>query len=670
MTEIRIRLLGGFELNGDSKRAGPTSGTKTRALIAVLARHPGRGVSRQTLAAMLWPESDERSARASLRQSLKLARRALDDRDRQLILGRDDTLSLQLDADAVDVSCFERGSSGESRELLERTAKLYRGELLAGHDLVEGPLWEWLTVERARLHELAVVVYSRLLARQRDEGDPTAAITTAVRLLSLEPVLESVHRQLIEMYVAAGRLGMARAQYRRCCDSLKRELGIGPDPATGRSLRSGRLSVSPDSVRTGSLRAEETCSIRDQHPVHTDEFLSRPAVAVLPFDCTGEDPEHKTFTDGLRDDVVTALGHWRSFPVISGTPSHGAELDDDVLDVPGVEARYIVRGVTRHVRGRRWLTVHLLDRESGRLLWGERFDAEPHDLSAVEDELARTISAITAAELERAEQSRVERRLSGDLDAWEHVMLGNALLQRCTERDNILARSSFQKALARDPAYGDAFAGMAFGHLRELFARTRDEREGPLREGERAACRAVALDCNSSVAHHALATAHVWAGRDEMMLRETELAVELNPSNAGARMALGNRLDLVGRTTEGIAEMVASLRLDPRNPRRFVCMGFLARALLSIGDHEKALNWAYQAVRLRPDLPDPHFRLALCLGHLGRVEQARAALDDCERLSAGSLRRLGSWCPYANEGRSDVVLEGLRRHGLLGNALE
>ena len=129
-------------------------------------------------------------------------------------------------------------------------------------------------------------------------------------------------------------------------------------------------------------------------------------------------------------------------------------------------------------------------------------------------------------------------------------------------------------------------------------------------------------------------------------------------------MALGNRLDLIGRTEEGLAEMECSLQLNPRDPLGSGYMGFLSRAHVSLGHHEEARLWADRAVRLRPDLPDLHFRLAICDGHLDRAKEARAALDECERLSPGFLAGRKDWRPYSDAARNEGFFAGLRRHGL------
>jgi Flp pilus assembly protein TadD len=129
-------------------------------------------------------------------------------------------------------------------------------------------------------------------------------------------------------------------------------------------------------------------------------------------------------------------------------------------------------------------------------------------------------------------------------------------------------------------------------------------------------------------------------------------------------MALGNRLDLVGRTDEGIDKMERSLELNPRDPWRPNYMAYLARAYASKGDYETALVWIERAVNLRLDDADLQYRLAICLANLGKVDDARDALGECERLHPGQVSERSSWRPYSDDERNKRFFAGLKKHGL------
>ena len=146
---------------------------------------------------------------------------------------------MALDAGAVDVDAvaFERLVQGDDPEGLARAVELYQGDLLEGLAF-RGALFEdWLMAERERLRELAVDGLARLLSHQAKGTGTERAIQTSVRLLSLDPLQEAVHRTLMRLYARQGRRGAALRQYQACARVLKRELGVAPEAATKQLYR-------------------------------------------------------------------------------------------------------------------------------------------------------------------------------------------------------------------------------------------------------------------------------------------------------------------------------------------------------------------------------------------------------------------------------------------------
>src|SRR5262249_51512420 len=204
---------------------------KAQALLAYLALPLGRSHPRDKLAALLWGGIREQSARASLRQALFSIRRGLGGAEGAL---RQEGDTVALDAAAIDVDAvsFEAAVSEGTTEALARAATLYTDDLLSGFALDEAPFEEWLLAERERLHELALEGLARLLASQRKAGAVESAIQTTLRLLSLDPLQEPVHRTLMRLYVESGRRGAALRQYQQCVSVLGRELGLEPEAET------------------------------------------------------------------------------------------------------------------------------------------------------------------------------------------------------------------------------------------------------------------------------------------------------------------------------------------------------------------------------------------------------------------------------------------------------
>ena len=232
MAKLNLALLGGFQARLEAGAALVLPTRKAQALLAYLALPPGQAHPRDKLAALLWGGIREESARASLRQALFAIRKALGADAVAVLRQEGDLVALNPVAVEVDVANFERAVVLETAESLARAADLYRGDLLAGLGVDETPFEEWLIGERERLRELALEGVAKLLAHQRRGGAMAAAVGSALRLLTLDPLQEAVHRTLMRLYADLGRRGAALRQYQQCVTVLQRELGTAPEAET------------------------------------------------------------------------------------------------------------------------------------------------------------------------------------------------------------------------------------------------------------------------------------------------------------------------------------------------------------------------------------------------------------------------------------------------------
>jgi DNA-binding SARP family transcriptional activator len=280
MKRLSLSLLGGFQARLDSGAAVGLPTRKAQALLAYLALPPGRSHPRDKLAALLWGGIREGSARASLRQALFAIRKALDDRPALTMEGS--AVALMPDAADVDTEQFTRAVASGDPEALARAADLYRGDLLAGLVVDEPPFEEWLLGERERLRELAVEALAKLLAHQRRAGVSEAATQTALKLLTLDPLQEPVHRALMRLYADLGRRGAALRQYQQCVSVLQRELGTEPDAETKTLyetiLRARGTRATPGTAdRQPAVSAEPARALRTVLPSarRSSEFVGR-----------------------------------------------------------------------------------------------------------------------------------------------------------------------------------------------------------------------------------------------------------------------------------------------------------------------------------------------------------------------------------------------------------
>ena len=232
MGQLTLSLLGGFEARTGPGSPVPVTTRKAQALLAYLAMTPGQSHPRDKLAALLWADTAPGPARNALRQALFALRRALGTIEGEILQGTADAITLVPGAVQSDTAAFERAVSEGTPASLEQAVELYRGDLLSGLGVTEPAFEDWLMTERERLRELALEALARLLAHQRTSGATARALQTALRLLALDPLQESVHRTLMRLYGQFGRRDAALRQYQECVEVLQRELGVEPEPET------------------------------------------------------------------------------------------------------------------------------------------------------------------------------------------------------------------------------------------------------------------------------------------------------------------------------------------------------------------------------------------------------------------------------------------------------
>src|SRR5580698_10953472 len=231
----------------------------------------------------------------------------------------------------------------------------------------------------------------------------------------------------------------------------------------------------------------------------------RPAIAVLPFTNMSDDRAQDYFSDGISEDIITALSKLRWFFVIArnssfvykGKAVHLKQIADEL----GVG--YVVEGSVRKVGDRVRITAQLNDVGTGSHIWAQRYDRDLADVFAVQDEITEAIVAAIEPQLYAAENFRARRKPPDSLDAWDLVMRALSHYWRVTRQDNVVAQALLEKATAIDPHYGQAFGLLATSHTFSAHMGWQDTAAAaPV--AERAAAAAILADSEDPWAHFAL----------------------------------------------------------------------------------------------------------------------------------------------------------------------
>ena len=415
------------------------------------------------------------------------------------------------------------------------------------------------------------------------------------------------------------------------------------------------------------LRVWRLASAHAENPANAGTEAARalpdkPAIAVLPFTNMSADPEQEYFSDGLTEDIITALTHWRFLSVIARNSCFAYKKKAVDIKQAGRElgARYLLEGSVRKIGARVRITAQLIDGASGRHLWAERYDREIDDIFEVQDDIVQRIAAVVAPELARAELRRSTDKQVRDLNAWDLCLRGMAAVRKRTRDGNAEGREFLSRAIAIRPDYADAYAGVAMSYNQDILIGVADDRTATATHAMEAARKAIECDNSSSWAHHELSTAYQWLNRVGDALAEARIAVDLNPNDAYGLHALGNKSDLAG-DPDGIALMEKAQKLNPEDAQLHVHLTFLARAYVNSGNYGIAVERARQAIRRRSGYAPAHYILAMALGHLGDVDEARAELAKCDEISPGFVQSRRNWHPYTNPESNERLREALHR---------
>jgi TolB-like protein len=392
----------------------------------------------------------------------------------------------------------------------------------------------------------------------------------------------------------------------------------------------------------------------------------RPAIAVLPFTNMTGDPEQEYFSDGISEDIITALSKLRWFFVIArnssfiykGRSVHLKQIAEEL----GVA--YVVEGSVRKDGDRVRITAQLNDVFTGSHIWAERYDRNLADVFAVQDEITEAIVAAIEPQLYAAENFRARRKPPDSMDAWDLLMRALSHYWRVTRQDNVVAQALLEKAITIDPNYGQARGMLAASHTFSAHMGWEDmAMAAPV--AERAALAAIRADGEDPWAHYALGCVYLFSRRFDDSLAEFELALRLNPNFSLAQGYYGLTLSYCGHWEEGAAAASRALRLSPRDPFSAIYYGIASYAQFVGRNYDEAMRLARQGIRQRADFVGAHRVLTTSAAMAGQTDVAAAALQELRRVQPNiSLAWIAKQMPIKQDAERDHYLEAFHRAGL------
>ena len=350
-------------------------------------------------------------------------------------------------------------------------------------------------------------------------------------------------------------------------------------------------------------------------------------IAVLPFHNLSGDPEQEYFADGVTEEIINALAQIPRLRVAGRSSSFSFKGRHEDLRSVGAKlgVATILEGTLRRAGNRLRITAQLIDAGSGYQLWSERYDRVLEDVFAVQDEIASTIAARLQLSLSTGSEFHQVEPPTRHIGAYELYLKGRELLyQRGLSIPKAI--DCFTQAVALDPEYAQAWAGLADGYTTSGYSGLKPAAEVMPRALE-AARRALQLDPDLAEAHNALACATLLYERHfDLAEKEFKRALELNPNYPQARAwyALFFLQWVSGREREAHAEMMKLLQVDPLSGYANVIASF---SYLSSGRASEAVEHGRRGVELDPNSYLAQWSLSAALEADGQYEEAAAAAD-------------------------------------------
>jgi adenylate cyclase len=407
-------------------------------------------------------------------------------------------------------------------------------------------------------------------------------------------------------------------------DELQGKLVQHYDDLGSQQLKNISLPVRVYGLRSSS-RSEPTLT-----SVVKQEFSlpDRPSIAVLPFTNMSGDPAQEFFSDGIAEDLVTALSKLRWLFVIARNSSFTYRSKAVDIRRVGRElgVRYVLEGSVQRAADRVRVTGQLVDATNASHVWAERYDRDLADIFAVQDEITQAVAAAIGSAIVDAERQRAVRKPPESLGAWEAYQRGIWHLSKGNAEDHAKAQHFFQKAAEIDPNFAATFAGLAGAILNSAMIYHQISIEQAAKEGEAFARKAVALDQRDARARARVAQAVFAKGDLEGSILESDEALLIDPNCDVAYSQKAISLILLGRHEEGRQAAQAALRLSPRDPARPSRLAHISRSYYLEGNYKMSESTLRQLIREYPGHTPAYEYLIASFGQLGKLAEAKAMI--------------------------------------------
>ena len=393
-----------------------------------------------------------------------------------------------------------------------------------------------------------------------------------------------------------------------------------------------------------------------------------PSIAVLPFVNMSGDPKQEFLSDGITEEIITALSKVRHLFVISrestffykGKPLKVKQVAEDL----GV--RYVLEGSVQRSADRIRINAQLIDALTGRHIRAERYDRHLTDIFALQDEITMKILTAIQVKLTQGEQAlSIEKHFKGEkgLDCYLKVLEGMNCLEGLNVDGTRVGRRIIEEAMEMCPENPIMFTAMGWVHYLEYWLGLEKSPQESIEKGIDLTRKALAMDDSLSLAHQLLSVFYTLKGQHENAMAEGERAVALEPGGARSHLTYGMTLIDAGQSEEAIPLLQRAIRLNPLADSNYFL--FLGHAYAMTGRFEEAVLEYKKALRRAPDNFFAHLGLTATYIGMGVEQEARGEAAEVLRINPKfSVDAYAKRLPFRDQSAIDKFSYALRKAGL------
>ena len=394
----------------------------------------------------------------------------------------------------------------------------------------------------------------------------------------------------------------------------------------------------------------------------------KPSLAVLPFVNMSDDPKQEFFSDGITEEIITALSKLSQLFVIARNSTFtykGKPISaKQVSEAMGV--RYVLEGSVRRDGDRVRIGTQLIDALTGHQMWAERYDRDLKDVFSMQDEITMKIVTELRVKLTAGESARLAAKGTKNLDAYLKALEAADQLGRWTKDTNLAAKWLAEEAIALDPEYHLGYLLLSVAQDADVFFGTSESPQQSIKSGIELAKKAISLDESNGVAYGQLGLLYIRLKEYDKAVEQAEKGAPLGPNNFETNRMAAQVLARAGKVEAALPLLDNAIRLNPLPRYTFL---IAAGSIYHQAKHyEKALEIYKKAAQLEPKNTGGYVGVAATSSLMGKIEEARTAISDLQRVdpnySLEQVRRTLILRGDKDQAAVNRFIEGLKMAGI------